>query len=294
MPKTYTWRLHVRTYELDQFAHVNNAVYLNYLEEAATQASAAVGYDWDWYTRHQCFWLIRKMTIRYFQPAMYGDELEVKTWVSDFRRVRSNREYEITRVRDGERIVRARADWVFVDEKTLQPKRIFDEFPEAYGVHNEPLEDLGVRLRNAETLTDSHRFISYREVQSYELDSAKHVNNSIYLRWIEHAYNSAINSVNWPLERQMREHQFAILAAAHEIEYFKSALEGDRIKIISRVVEVARVRGAWIHEIRNAATDELLAEDYAVGAFVDLSSGTPKPTRIPQVMLEAAVTGVPN
>ncbi|HLA42792.1 MAG TPA: YbgC/FadM family acyl-CoA thioesterase [Aggregatilineales bacterium] len=293
MPRTYTWRFKVRTYEIDQFGHVNNANYLNYLEEAATQASTDAGYSLQWYLEHHLYWLVRKWTIRYFQPAVYGDELEVTTWVSDVRRVRSNREYLMTRPRDGAKIVRARTDWVLVNAATIKPVRIPSEMGQAFEPPNEPLEDLGVRLRNAESM-NQHQFMSYRVAQSYEVDLAGHVNNANYLRWIETAYNNAISSVNWSLKRQIEEHRFAIFSAGHEIEYFKPALEGDPIKIISYVTEVARVRGAWIHEIRHAESDELLAREYSVGAFVDISGEQPTPTRIPPEMLNAAVTGIPG
>jgi acyl-CoA thioester hydrolase len=47
MTRTYTRRFKVRQYELDSFGHVNNAVYVNYLQEAAIEASADAGYDPD-------------------------------------------------------------------------------------------------------------------------------------------------------------------------------------------------------------------------------------------------------
>jgi len=291
MPKIYTWRFKVRTYELDQFGHVNNVNYLNYLEEAATQASASVGYPMEWYWEHGYIWLVRKWSIRYFQPAVYGDELEVQTWVSDVRRVRSNREYLITRVKDGEKVARARTDWVYVNAETRQPARIPPEFNMAFQAPNAPLEDIGVRIRNATPTVDAHRYISYRDVQVYEIDPALHVNNAMYLRWIEQAYASAVTAAGWSFQRQIKEHNFAIFAGSHEIEYFKPAQEGDPIKIISWVTEMARARGAWIHEIRHAESDELLARDYAVGAFVDLSTGQPKAGKIPPEVGNAIIYG---
>lgn len=291
MPKTYSWRFKVRTYELDQFGHVNNVNYISYLEEAATQASAAAGYPIDWYWQNGYIWLIRKWTIRYYQTAVYGDELEAVTWVSDLRRVRSNREYVLNRVGDGEKVVRARTDWVYVNAETHQPARIPDHFQAAFQPPNEPLEDLGVRIRNATPTVDAHRYVTHHDVRTYEIDPALHVNNAMYLRWIEHAYANAVTTAGWSFQRQLQEYNFAIFAGGHEIEYFKPAKEGDRIKIISWVTEMARVRGAWIHEVRNADTDELLARDYAVGAFVDLSDGQPKPARIPDPLLQAVLSG---
>lgn len=295
MSKTYTWQFHVRTYEIDQYGHVNNTIYPNYLEEAATQGSAAAGFSLQWYLEQQCFWLVRKWTIRYLQPAVYGDELAITTWISDFRRVQSHREYRMTRVRDGAELLRARTNWVFVDANTLQPRRIFPEFIQAFSLdENKPLEDLGVRITKPTWSGQGHQYISYREVQRFELDLAKHVNNGVYFRWIEHAYNKAIESVGWSIERQLEECGFAIFAAGYEVEYFKPALVHDPIKIVSWVTEMSRVKGAWIHEIRHAETNELLVRAYALGAFVDISGPQPKPTRIPEAMAQAVISGQPT
>src|SRR5215470_17896979 len=97
MPKVYSWRFNVRSYELDVSGQVAPPTFLNYLEEGAVQASAAEGYDYNWYFANNRMWVVRKITMRYFSPAVHGDELELYTWVSDFRRVQSNREYDLRR-----------------------------------------------------------------------------------------------------------------------------------------------------------------------------------------------------
>jgi acyl-CoA thioester hydrolase len=122
MTRAFTRRFKVREYELDSFGHVNHAVYIKYLQEAAIEASADAGYDMDWYKAAGTQWVIRKLTARYHTPALYGDELEVTTWVSDLRRVRSQREYDVRRVSDGQRVLRARHDWVYMDMSTDRPR----------------------------------------------------------------------------------------------------------------------------------------------------------------------------
>ncbi|MFP4323165.1 MAG: acyl-[acyl-carrier-protein] thioesterase [Anaerolineales bacterium] len=292
MTNVYTWRFKVRTYELDAFGHVNNVNYVHYMEEAATQASTAAGYDWDWYMAQRRIWVVRKWTVRYIQAAEYGDELAIHTWISDLRRVRSHREFDIRRTRDDAPIVRARADWVFVNLDTLRPTRIMGDFRAAFNLpEDQTLDDLNVRIRKPQPIADCHSYTTTHMVHLHEVDIAQHVNNAHYLHWIDYAYQAACARAGWPLERQMQELAFGILAAGHEIEYFKPARLGDRVRIESRVVEGARVRGAWIHEIYNDATDELLARDYAVGAFVDLSGESPRPTRVPQVFMQAILSG---
>ena len=42
----HTTYVEVRTYELDSYNHVNNAVYLNYLEHARMDFLKAIGFDY--------------------------------------------------------------------------------------------------------------------------------------------------------------------------------------------------------------------------------------------------------
>ena len=96
----FKWPVTVRRYEVDRFGAVHHHVFHQYLEETAIHASAAAGFGSEWYERHGTVWVVREMEIEYLRPAMMEDELEVHTWVADFRRVRSHREYEIYRRRD--------------------------------------------------------------------------------------------------------------------------------------------------------------------------------------------------
>lgn len=286
MARIYKRRCKVRQYELDSFGHVNNAVYVNYLQEAAIEASADAGYDMAWYQANGTRWVIRKLTVHYHSPAFYGDELEVTTWVSDIRRVRSHREYDVHRLSDGVQILRARADWVYVDVDSGKPVRVPGDAEANFDPTGE-VPDLHVRLRNPEQIEGCHRYRSRRRVQNYELDAAQHVNHAHYLRWIEQAYFDAAASVGYSIPR-MLETGWIVLQGGHEIEYFLPAQEGDEIEIISWVVEMGTLRGAWTHEVYNARTGQLLARDYSMGIFLD-EGFNPRP--LPEQALAAILAG---
>src|SRR5687768_6720464 len=141
--RQYKRRFRVRHYELDSFGHVNNAVYANYMQETAIDASAEAGFDPVWYQQRGVGWVIRQLSIRYHLPASYGDEIEIKTWSSAVRGASSTREYLLTRTRDRARVARARANWVYLDLNTGRPTRLPDEFAKAFAPAGE-LEELGV------------------------------------------------------------------------------------------------------------------------------------------------------
>ena len=52
MPLTYERAFRVRHYECDAYGHVNHVNYVRYMQEAAFDASAAAGYNMDWYAQN--------------------------------------------------------------------------------------------------------------------------------------------------------------------------------------------------------------------------------------------------
>lgn len=141
----YAAHFKVRHYEMDALGHVNNAVYLHYLEQAAFEHSAAAGFS-DTQTRALGgLWVVRKHEIEYLHPASSGDILRVVTWAVEFKGARAWRDYAIYRhdadsntahvlpadgflapdtALPGEPLVRARTLWVWADATTYRPRRI--------------------------------------------------------------------------------------------------------------------------------------------------------------------------
>jgi acyl-CoA thioester hydrolase len=67
-------------------------------------------------------------------PAFPGEEIEVRTWLSEIKRVRARRRYEFLRKSDGKVIVKGETDWVYVDAKTGRPIAIPTEVGELFPV----------------------------------------------------------------------------------------------------------------------------------------------------------------
>ncbi len=287
MTRVFTWQFEVRSYELDASGHVHHAVYSNYLEEGATRASTDAGYSYHWYMDRHRAWVIRKMIIRYLTPLRHGDQVILRTWVSDFSRIYSHREYDLRLLPDNRPVVRARAKWVYIDLDDMRPMRIPAEMEANFDPSGEQ-EDIEVRPRGATPLEDGPSYVSRRRVQRYELDPAGHVNNAVYLNWFEQAMVDALASVGWSGER-LREIGLGMVQVAHEVDYLRPALDGALLQIVSRPTELAATMGAWQHEVRQAESGDVLARDYSVGTFLDLNTGQPCP--LPGPVLESLLRG---
>ncbi len=135
---THTRTFRVRYYECDTYGHVNHTNYLRYMQETAFDASAAAGYDLDRYAAMGRHWLVRETDIEYLSPLHYGDSVQVKTWVADFRRVRSRRDYELRLLGSEELVARAHTDWAFLDSATGRPAPIPPEMIAAFFADGPP------------------------------------------------------------------------------------------------------------------------------------------------------------
>jgi acyl-CoA thioester hydrolase len=118
----FVTRLRVRNYEMDAFGHVNNAVYLHYLEQAAWEHSEYLGVTWRDYEQLGGIFILRKMEVEYLRPSVAGDILEVSTWAHELRGARAVRRYEIVNADSGTLLVQATGVWAWIERATGRPR----------------------------------------------------------------------------------------------------------------------------------------------------------------------------
>jgi len=131
----FTYNFIIPANVIDENGHVNNVAYDQWMQDAAMRyAEALVEYT----PAENTTWYAREHRIEYLLPAFLGEELEVRTWLSDVKRVRAHRRYEFIRKSDGKVIARGETDWVYVDATTGRPLAIpanalelFPIFPDA-------------------------------------------------------------------------------------------------------------------------------------------------------------------
>lgn len=130
MPYTFYLPIKVVPEDIDELNHVNNIVYLRYVQDAASGHWKTVPQE----ISSQIIWVARRHEIDYLKPAFVGDDLIVKTWVDSFVGVKSIRYCEI--MRGNEVLARSLTHWIALDAQTFRPKRITEEivkqfFPES-------------------------------------------------------------------------------------------------------------------------------------------------------------------
>jgi len=293
MPRTYTRSFRVRYYECDAYGHVNHANYLRYATQAALEASADAGYDRAEYDALGTIWLIREAGLDYLRPVSYGETLEVKTWVSDFRRVRSRREYEMTLAGSGELVARGYSDWIYLSAQSGHPVRIPEALMGAFFPDGTPPEAPKREPFPEPPPPPFGAFTARRRVLWHHLDMEGHMNSAWYLSLMEEVVTDAAEHAGWPLQRAQDE-GFGYFAREHRIEYLRPAVLGDELRITTYLGETRRASARRHYRI-SLASGELIARAQTLWVFVDLESGRPIP--IPQqwrLDLEDQVAELPN
>lgn len=284
MPLTYERTFRVRHYECDAYGHVNNANYLRYMQEAAFDATAAAGYDLDRYAALGTSWLVRDTEIEYFSPLKYGESVTVRTWVADFRRVRSRRAYLLTRTGTGERVAEAATDWVYINTATGQPATIPGEIINAFFPEGAPPPAAPRTPPPAPPPPPPGVFKMRRPVLWQDIDGAGHVNNARYVGFVSDCGFQVATAYGWPASRMQAE-GFGILVRKLHLHYRQQARLDDELEIATWAYGARRVTARRAYTITRVQDGVVVFEADGLYAWVDLASG--QPVRIPPKFMEA-------
>jgi len=121
----------VMSYELDAFGHVNNAIYLNYLEKARNDFMVIKGLHFNDFFRWQKFPVIRKAVLEFNNPTQAGDKLKIEGWISHHTLASFTLQYNITKTQNEVKILSGETFHIFVNNRN-RPVRIPQEFMEKF------------------------------------------------------------------------------------------------------------------------------------------------------------------
>lgn len=283
MPAIYERAFRIRYDECDAYGHVNHANYLRYMQESAFDASADIGYDFAAYDAIERYWLVRDTDITFLRSLSYGDTLVVKTWVADFRRVRSLRKYELRLAGSDDLVAKAQTDWVFLNSTTLRPAIIPPEIIGAFLPDGPPVDSVERDRFPDPPGPPAGVFRTLRQVKWEDIDQAQHVNNARYLVYLEDCATEFVRRQGWPVERMMAA-GFGIVARRYRIEYQCPALMDDELEVSTWVSDLRRATAVRHYVISRASDGQRLARARALWVWIDLKTGLP--IRIPSFFLK--------
>jgi len=124
-------RIQIQPSDIDELGHVNNVVYLRWVQEAAVahwRAAASAQ------AQENLWWVVVRHEIDYKRPAFEDDEVIAVTWVGTAERRSFERHTELLRAADRKLLAKARTIWCPIDSATGRPTDVSDEIRRQFSV----------------------------------------------------------------------------------------------------------------------------------------------------------------
>lgn len=121
-PLAYSQQLLVEEVDIDDLGHVNNAVFLQWVEACCRAHAERQGMPTEKMLELGALPVVRRHLATYRHPGNLGDRLEVSTRIVRFRGPLASRHNEVHRLSDGKLLVDVETDWVWIDPVSGKPK----------------------------------------------------------------------------------------------------------------------------------------------------------------------------
>ena len=225
----------VRFDEAGPDGRLRTSTLLRYAQDVAWRHSEQLGFDRGWYQARGLGWVVRAVELSVHEPIPIGHTLCVSTAVIGHRRIWARRLSEC-RLADGRPAATVITDWVLLDARN-RVVRIPEDFGIAFTNPEVQSEILRVAATRGEVVSEIEL-----GVRPSELDPLDHVNNAVYVDWLEEALEVA----GWS-------DAAGALPRTYRLEYLASAARGDRV-----TVALHGLASAWTATIRRADGGELV------------------------------------
>jgi acyl-CoA thioester hydrolase len=118
-----TFEQEIQTFHIDFLGHVNNGVYIQWMEIGRTKLLEAAGLVMSEILKQSFAPLLVQTTITYKVPLYLGDRAHIEVWLSELRNATGIMQF---RFYNTQRVLVAQGSQkgLFIDTKTMQPKRL--------------------------------------------------------------------------------------------------------------------------------------------------------------------------
>jgi acyl-CoA thioester hydrolase len=128
----------VEAADIDLMGHVNNIVYLHWVQEVATAHWRSLAGEDDQKT---VLWVVSRHEIDYKHPALLGDEVLLRTWVGSVKGLTFERHTQVQRAADKQILAVARTLWIPVNASTRRPQRLSAALKAQFSVEENPITE---------------------------------------------------------------------------------------------------------------------------------------------------------
>ncbi|CAB1211030.1 acyl-CoA thioesterase [Acinetobacter bouvetii] len=142
MSTVFDLEITVQAKDIDSLGHVNNVVYMHWMQDVATAHIEALGLGLEQYLELKHAMVAVEHHVQYRKAAFEGEKIILRTWLDDINALYSFRQYVFYRPQDQSVLFMGNTKWACVEIATGRPKRMSPTFSQAYQPISEQLNPL--------------------------------------------------------------------------------------------------------------------------------------------------------
>ena len=271
--KIFTRTFRVRWSEVDASGQVGPAAYLRYLVEAAWDWAIAGGLgEADGSNPLGLLWMIRETEFNFIQPLGYNEIFDFTIWMVSWQRVRGVRCFEMTRKSDGVVIAQGTQQIVSMDAATLRPVNLPEHLLENYRLE-QPREFPSTKFPKLPSTAGQS---TQRVVEWADLDQMEHVNNAVYLDYVDEATAQDFAARGWsPVT--LKAQNLTVSTRRIHIQYQSPAVWGETLTVTTSPLSLHETGGSTCVRMTHAADASAVAECIVDWMIFDHETGAPRP-----------------
>lgn len=178
----------LKSYEVDNNLKLKLNVIFQWFSEIAWEHAKALGVGFEELNDIDKFWVLNSVNVEINNLPSWQETVVLETWPSGISGIQYTREFKIYDANNN-LLVGASSSWVIIDKKSFRPILPI-EFSYLENICNEKAtENLLKKIPNAKDLS----FVK-KELANYtDIDMHQHVNNAVYVAWIENILEISLN-----------------------------------------------------------------------------------------------------
>ncbi|MFH7806753.1 MULTISPECIES: acyl-CoA thioesterase [unclassified Acinetobacter] len=142
MSTVFDLEITVQAKDIDSLGHVNNVVYMHWMQDVATAHIDALGLGLNEYMELKHAMVAVEHHVQYRKAAFEGEKIILRTWLDDINALYSFRQYVFYRPQDQSVLFMGNTKWACVEIATGRPKRMSPTFSQAYQPISEQVNPL--------------------------------------------------------------------------------------------------------------------------------------------------------
>lgn len=184
-------------FDVDRHYKLSIQSVARFFQEIAVSHSTSVGVGPDVLSEKGVGWFLNRLEIEFFRYPVLGEDIKITTWSRGFKRYKAYRDYRIESSQ-GE-IARGSSIWIFFDFKQNRISKIPVQICDLYEVDKEKYFDKEIDVWKTCGKIDPEKQMDI-SLRYSDFDVNGHVNNTIYLGFLETLYHKTMNTMETPIK----------------------------------------------------------------------------------------------